>query len=89
MPLAACDSLHYIRGEAPLGGDCEIRMSEVSEPSRIRTERVQGTFAVRHIAAGGPLAPDVKVAAYCDGIKVREETLTPTDGDIQLGTLAP
>ena|SRR5260221_10699010 len=87
--LSACDSLHHIKGEAPAGRDCEVVTTTAYSPPVVHTQKVQGKFSLDYTAGGVPFAPRVNIAAYCDGIKVRELTVSPTLKDTDLGILAP
>ena len=93
--LAACvgtaDSLHVVRGEAPEAGDCEVAITEAGNPHRVAREKVQGSFAVDY-TLGGPFPRNgVDIAAYCNGVKVKElKGVSPRGtGDANLGKLAP
>ena len=84
------DSLHAVRGEAPLGGNCEVTVTEPDSARVSRKEKVSGAFSVSYTASG-PFPPKVDVTAYCDGIKVKElKGISPRNvGDTDLGKLAP
>jgi hypothetical protein len=92
--LAACvgtaDSLHVVRGEAPEAGDCEVAVTEAGNAHRLAREKVRGTFAVDY-TLGGPFPRNVDIAAYCNGVKVKElRSVSPRGvGDADLGKLAP
>jgi hypothetical protein len=52
-------------------------------------EKVQGQFSVRYIASG-PFPPKVDIAAYCNGLKVKElKAVSARANEIDLGKLAP
>lgn len=91
--VAACatvDSVHPVKGEAPRTGDCEIAVSETGTARVIRKEKVQGSFSMS-FTSSGPFPPNVDVAAYCNGAKVKElKSIAPRNlREIDLGKLAP
>ena len=83
------DSLHYVTGEAPRAANCEVLITEVDDAYE-KKEQVSGSFKVSYIASG-PFPSRVDVAAYCDGMKVKElKGISPRRvGDTDLGKLAP
>jgi hypothetical protein len=84
------DSLHYVKGQAPSSSACEVVVSESGGTHVKAQDTVSGSFAVSY-TAGGPFPSKVDVAAYCNGIKVKElKGISPRSaGDTDLGTLAP
>ena len=88
--IGTMDSLHAVKGEAPAGSNCEVTVTEPDSARVSRQEKVSGTFSVSYIASG-PFPPKVDVAAYCDGVKVKEmKGISPRNvGDTDLGKLAP
>ena len=88
--IGTIDSLHAVRGEAPSAGNCEVTVAENDGARLVEREKVSGAFSVRYMASG-PFPAKVDVAAYCNGIKVKElKGISPrTAGDIDLGKLAP
>ncbi len=88
--VGTMDSLHEVKGEAPVARDCEVTVTEASD-ARVRArEKVSGTFSVSYMASG-PFPSKVDVAAYCGGVKVKEvKGISPRSmGDTDLGKLAP
>jgi hypothetical protein len=88
--VGTIDTLHSVKGEAPAVRDCEITVTESHSSRVIEKERVSGAFSVTYMASG-PFPPKVDVAAYCNGVKVKEmKGISPRNtGDTNLGTLAP
>jgi len=86
--VGTMDSLHYVVGEAPGNAQCEVRLTEAGTAESIRKETVQGKFRIS-FTASGPFPSRVDVAAYCDGIKVKElKAVAPRKMDtIDLGEL--
>jgi hypothetical protein len=88
--VGTADSLHFVRGEAPAVGGCEVTVTEAGRPDRLTREAVQGPFAVSY-TLGGPFPRKVDVVAYCNGVKVKElKSISPRGtGDAELGKIAP
>lgn len=88
--VGTMDSLHSIKGQAPEDGSCEVTITTAYEPPLVSVRKVRGDFSLGY-TAGGPFPPRVDVAAYCNGVKVKERrAIDPRRmGDIDLGTLAP
>ena len=84
------DSLHYVKGQAPSSSNCEVVVSESGGTHVKAKDNVSGSFAVSY-TAGGPFPSKVDVAAYCNGVKVKElKGISPRSaGDTDLGRLAP
>jgi len=88
--IGTMDSLHAVKGEAPVSRDCEVTVAETQSGRLSAKEKVSGVFSVAYMASG-PFPPKVDVAAYCNGAKVKEmKGISPRDvGDTNLGKLAP
>jgi hypothetical protein len=88
--VGTIDSLHYVQGEAPSSAGCEVLVSEAGSSHEKAREKVSGSFRVGY-TAGGPFPSDVDIAAYCDGVKVKElKGVSPRQvGNTNLGKLAP
>ena len=89
--VSGCDSLHFIRGQAPEDGGCEITTTAEYTPPISQTQKVRGNFSISHVA-GGPFPPPLDIVAYCNGTKVKElKNISPRQmgRDIELGKIAP
>jgi hypothetical protein len=88
--IGTMDSLHAVKGEAPVARDCEVTVAEADSGRVSAREKVSGAFSVSYMASG-PFPPKVDVAAYCNGAKVKEmKGISPRHvGDTNLGKLAP
>jgi hypothetical protein len=89
--VGTADSLHVVKGEAPEVGDCEVTVTEAGDTHRLTSQKVRGAFAVDY-TLGGPFPRKVDIAAYCNGIKVKElKNISPRgEGrDADLGKFAP
>ena len=87
--VGTLDSLHVVKGEAPLSDNCEVIVTDPLTAGVIANEKVAGIFSVVYVSGG--VLPEVDVTAYCNGAKVRAlKAVAPRNvGDIDLGKLAP
>jgi hypothetical protein len=88
--LGPMSSLHWVQGEAPVGGGCDVVVTKTGTTEVIAKESVRGNFSVTY-SASGPIAPRVDISAQCNGATIKElKAVSPRSTEsAQLGKLAP